>query len=475
MSCFDKMIPQPKLVCDSEIFSYYKTEISGDFPAKIKLFCDLAKKLHNLNFTEGDIITAKKDASLAEDEYTVVSDEDGIRITAGGDEGASHAFATLLQLMWRYEGKMQFSHLQIHDRPDSGYRGIMIDCARNHHPVSLLKKYVDMCWFYKIKFLHLHLSDDQAYTLPSDIFPKLTTPHNCFSRKEINDLVEYAHLRGVQIVPEIDTPGHSTKIREAYPEIFGELEVMEFSERSIGAAKELFGEICRMFPYSEYIHMGADEANLMDWNNSEKCIEYGLSLGIDIDTFKQDGSQFWRRSERFLVHYINEISEVIVKNGRKPIVWEGFHRDVNEYITRDVTVMVFESLYQLAHSLINDGFKVINCSWRPTYVVVPAWFWGKTEAYNWDIGSFSAVHPQSPYYGGIFKLDSPKSIIGGQLNSWGDTLASIPNGLEEEFERIFEDAPAIAENTWNKKKRGDYNDFVKCDNHCASIFRKIIK
>ena len=83
--------------------------------------------------------------------------------------------------------------------------------------------------------------------------------------------------------------------------------------------------------------------------------------------------------------------------------------------------------------------------------------------------------PQSPYYGGIFKLDSPKSIIGGQLNSWGDTLASIPNGLEEEFERILEDAPAIAENTWNKKKRGDYNDFVKCDNHCAAIFRKIIK
>ena len=143
---------------------------------------------------------------------------------------------------------------------------------------------------------------------------------------------------------------------------------------------------------------------------------------------------------------------------------------IDEYLfSRGIT------LYQLAKDLRDAGFKIINCSWRPTYIVVPAWFWGKSDAYQWDIGSFSAVHPESPYYGGIFRFDSKENIEGGQLNAWGDTLSSLENGLEVEFERILEDAPAIAENTWNKTKRGDYKNFLSCDSHCAEIFRKIIQ
>ena len=398
-------------------------------------------------------------------------------MTAGGSEGASYALASLVQIIENDGGKARLAEFYMRDKADNDYRGLMIDCARNHHPLSILKKYVDLCWFYKIKYLHLHLTDDQAYTIPSKVFPRFTTPHNCYTEQEIAELVQYAYERDVQIVPEIDTPGHSKAIREAYPELFGAgcEDIICFHAENISAMQEVYRELCRMFPHSRYIHIGADESSIMQWNDCDRCVRYGEGLGIIAEEFEERFYKPWHRAERFLVHYINKMAEAIIEEGRMPIVWEGFSDQVNKYADGRVTVMVFESLYQLASSYVKNGFNVINCSWRPTYVVVPDYFWGKDECYNWDVGTFSAVHPQSPYYGGYFKMDSKNGISGGQLNAWGDFLSKLENGLSEEFVRIREDIPAIAENTWNNTKRGDHMHFLSCHKHCEGIFDRILK
>ena len=114
-----------------------------------------------------------------------------------------------------------FPLVNIKDKPDSEYRGLLIDLARMWHDVPTLKNIIDLASFYKIKYLQLHLSDDQSFTFPSEIFPKLATPDRPYSKKDFRDLVKYAKDRGIIIIPELDIPGHSRQIVEIYPEIFG--------------------------------------------------------------------------------------------------------------------------------------------------------------------------------------------------------------------------------------------------------------
>ena len=477
MSCREKMIPSPKYFYEKsgEAFAR-KPTISGDFKDALNVFAVYAKKAFDLDFSPGNDFTICLDKSLEAGGYTIISTESKVEIAAGGSEGASYALATLLQIIESKDGQLYLPAFELRDKADNDYRGLMIDCARNVHPLPLLLKYIDLCWFYKIKYLHLHLSDDQAYTLPSKIMPQLTSEHNHYTEEEIASLVSYAKERGVQIVPEIDTPGHSKAMIAAYPRLC-ESEgrgILGFFPEAIEKAKELYGEICRLFPYSEYIHIGADESDIMDWHSCQKSIAYGRQLGIKKEEVLPYFWPEWHTVERFFAHFINEMAKAIVSMGRKPLVWEGFTKEVNEYLTRDIKVMVFENFYQTPASLIRNGFDIINCSWRPTYVVVPTYHWDKSECYSWDVGTFSAVHPDSPYYNGYFTMETHEHILGGQLNAWGDFLGKLENGLEIEFNELRDRLPAIAENTWNDKKQGDYARFLSCHKHCAHIFDKMI-
>ena len=193
MSCYEKMIPSPKNYNKiSEAVFARNTTISGDFHSAVQVFKEYAGKAHGLLFTEGDDFTVCLDKSLEEGEYAIVSTEEKVTVTAGGREGAGYALATLLQLIENRNGKAALGCFDISDKADNGYRGLMIDCARNAHPLPLLKKYVDLCFFYKIKYLHLHFTDDQAYTLPSRFLPRLTSEHNHYTEAEIAELVQYA-------------------------------------------------------------------------------------------------------------------------------------------------------------------------------------------------------------------------------------------------------------------------------------------
>ncbi len=477
MSFFEKMIPQPKSFSENEGVEYsYSPDISGDFESSIRVFKAYAKKAYNIEFGEGESIKVCLDESLSDGEYTICAGKEGIIIKAGASEGAGYALATLLQIIEKRENKIFLPFCEIYDKADNDYRGLMIDCARNAHPLPLLKKYIDACWFYKIKYFHLHFTDNEAYTLPSKVLPMLTSEENHYTEDEIADLVSYAEKRGVQIVPEIDLPGHSKAIIRAYPQLGGteENSIICFHPENVEKMKELYAEVCKMFPHSEYIHIGADESDIMQWHTCPRCIEYGRELGIKKEEVAPYFWPDWHVVERFFAHFVNEMASTIVENGRKPLVWEGFTKEVNEYLTRDITVMVFENFYQTPTSLMKNGFDIINCSWRPTYVVVPTYHWDKRECYDWDVGTFSAVHPDSPYYNGYFKFEGREKIMGGQLNAWGDFLGKLENGLKIEFDALLDRLPAIAESTWNDKKAGNFDSFLRCHSHCAEIFDRIV-
>ncbi|MCY2924124.1 MAG: family 20 glycosylhydrolase, partial [Planctomycetota bacterium] len=137
--------------------------------------------------------------------------------------------ATILQAISGKDGSFALPRMTVKDWPAADYTGTMVDLARQHIPIDAIKAVVDACRLWKIRYCQLHLSDDEGFTFPSTAYPKLGTKNQAahggivprvYTLKELKDLVAYADARGVTLVPELETPGHSTAIRLAMPEMF---------------------------------------------------------------------------------------------------------------------------------------------------------------------------------------------------------------------------------------------------------------
>ena len=235
-----KIIPTPKeqkLRDDaSAVYLAPTVEKNADFGEAVAAFQHYAQALCGLDIQSvenGATICIKKDDTLCEEAYDLEIDADGVKITASEECGANHAFATLLQLMSEKDGRIELPVVTVRDKPDSLYRGLMVDLARSWHPLSYLLSYVDMCYYYKLSVLHLHFTDDESYTLPSRLYPKLSTVGQSYTRGEIRSLVEYAHCRRVQLMPEIDVPGHCKSFQSEYGEIFGTKGVICQHEKTV--------------------------------------------------------------------------------------------------------------------------------------------------------------------------------------------------------------------------------------------------
>lgn len=461
-----KIIPTPKLIyskkTEGEKVSFSPAiKPNSEFSDAINVFALYAKKIYAIDVREDEqgIICVVKDMQLEQEAYKIQINENGIVIFASESTGVNHAFATLLQIIEGDNDKIKVPEICVEDKPDMQYRGMSVDLARSWHPFPYLLSYVDMCYFYKVAVLQLHFTDDESYTLPSELFPELSTKDSSYTKAEIQELVEYAKQRGVQLMPEIDVPGHCASFQEAYSEIFGTKGVICQSDESMAAMKSLFYELCDMFPYSKYIHIGGDEVfQIVEWTRCPKCIAYAESIGIQKEVV---GDEMF--CQLLYANFITEMANACFDKDRQPIVWEGFSKKVNDKISRDILVMAWESYYQLAPELLEAGFKVINCSWNPMYVVVPDRLWSPEEMYQWSICHWQAIHPDSPYYKERHCVQEHPAIIGGQLLAWGDFIVTrfdpIIEGIKEEKQRLLERLPVLSERTWNVQKKVEYEQF----------------
>lgn len=462
------IIPTPKSVQpainEASIVTFTATIMKNDtFSDAITSFVLYAEKLYtfSMEVKENAPIRIEQDESMEAEAYRIVVEKEAVKIYAGDKVGANHGFATLLQMMQVEGENILLPEVTIEDKPDCIYRGMMVDLARNWHPFPYLLSYVDMCYFYKVAVLQLHFTDDQSYTLPSDIYPNLSTKDRFYTKEQIKELTEYANARGVELSPEIDVPGHCKSFGEAYGDIFGTKGIICQHTDSMEAMKKLFRELCDMFPYSKYVHIGGDEAYAMsEWTKCPRCREYAKSVGID--SSMEDTRMI---EELMYAHFISEMADACFEKGKQPIVWEGFGKVVNEKISKDILVMAWENYYQLAPELLEAGFQVINCSWNPMYVVAPITMWKPEELFNWSIYQWKAVHPESPYLENGYQAPKNDKIIGGQLLAWGDNIPrhspSIAQGVYDERNYLIERLPMLAENTWNVEKVTEYDSFEK--------------
>ncbi len=417
----------------------------------IELFALQFQKALRVELTCGeDGIEAVYDPDLAPNEYIIDTMGDAFILRASHKEGLMYAFASAIQLVDIEEGRIVAKKVFLQDHPDKEYRSLMVDLSRNWHPFHQVLKYVDLCFLYKVNYLHLHFIDDQRYTLPSSHYPNLPTKGESYTEEQIRELNDYAEARGIHIVPEFECPGHARSITSAYPEVFanvsdgegeglmsemgapisGQSLLCAGSEKAFSATLSLLKEVSDLFPHSEYLHIGGDEAAISLWNACPHCRAYMEKNGIK-DVYEMYSE------------YVGKVTDYVLSLGKTPIVWEGFPKAGSERISKKVVVIAWESHYHFADELLEEGFTILNASWQPLYLVPSmALRWTPDNILSWNVHSWEHWWPHSRAKLNPIHVPATDKVRGSILCAWEMTY-------EQEVGRVMENLIAMNERVWN--------------------------
>lgn len=432
-----------------------------EWQAAVGAFQDYAKKLFDLSFAEGATgLVLSKDDSIVAGAYRLVTG-DTVSLSASSVEGIQLGLSTLLQLISKSDRGMLVPYVIVEDQPDCEWRGFFLDLARVWHEPQMIFEYVDLCYFYKINRLVLHGVDDQSFTWPMTAYPKLSTEGRTYSREVIAELVEYADARGVSLIPGVESPGHCTQLNLKYPSIFGVNGIVCQHEKAFEALETIFDEICALFPKSPYIFMAGDEAALTNWTKCSKCMRYARDNGLVVEGDEE------KTVQNMYAHFINRVANMILADGRTPVVSEGFSAITNDLVTKDMIVLSWENYYQTTPDLLAGGFRIVNASWIPLYIVPPGLGWTPEELFNWSIYSWKPMHSGSIYYPEGMTIEPHENVMGGLLLVFGDQLLAmapgeeLDAGLAVEVSMVRERFPAFAEKNWNITSPLPYETFAE--------------
>jgi len=334
--------------------------------AKTKFDLDFVKS--NNSYTDNTLnIFYLGDISMyGEEGYKLIIDEKGIKVFAATDKGLFYGLQSLYQLMLTNKtegGIIVLPEIEITDDAMFKYRGMHLDVGRHMFPVEFIKKYIDLLALYKFNNFHWHLTEDQGWRIEIKKYPKLTeigafrkqtlvghggkTPYvydgkpygGYYTQDEIKEIVKYAAERKINIIPEIEMPGHSLAALAAYPELACKPDNFEVAQgwgvfKDIYCTKEenfkfledVLTEVMDLFP-SKYIHIGGDEAPKDRWKECDVCQANIKREGLKDEHELQ--SYFIQRIEKFLNAHGREIIgwDEILEGGLAPnatiMSWRG--------------------------------------------------------------------------------------------------------------------------------------------------------
>jgi len=436
---------------------------------EIRIATGLELKIVSTKPNDGDI-DLELSAANASPEYRLAVGGSA-KIDGGNETAIGYGTATFLQSVRVRDGKVFVPNMKVTDSPTFQYRALMIDPGRKFHSIDGIKQVVELCRLYKLRFLHLHLSDDQLFMFPSTAFPTLGKGNREFARfdppsaaapirpyalAELKDLEEFARARGVAIIPEIDMPGHSSRLVGDAPESFrgdskNGVTINIASPKVREAAATLLNEVLDVFQSTPYVHLGGDEVSLD---------------GIDkTDDYKKSLAEFKLKSSHDLYRkFISDMIEIVKKRGKHAIVWEeAYTANAKDAfpLPKDTLVMAW-CLNHDPQKIMNDGYGVINGSWVPYYIVrdnkQPA-----ETLFNWSVNQFAAERQSKPQF--TTKIDA--NLAGVQLLSW-------ENSESIEIQSMRERGAAMAEQAWNPQAKRDYADFCERLKHTDAILEKLV-
>lgn len=482
----------------------FKISVSGvadSISSEARLFADQLRHTSGIRVR----LTKKKNALMRlvcrqvspnPEAYHLSVNSEGVRLEAATCAGFFYGFQTLKKLLPPHvmagvadKGVKTYilPLVQITDEPRFSYRGFMLDVARHFFTVEEVKRILDMMACYKMNKLHLHLSDDQGFRIEVDKYPKLTeigsvraysystdfgstgkrlkstTAYGPFyySKKDIRELVAYAAERHIDLIPEIDMPGHFAAALAAYPEYSCTPEQKHpvlcdeshtpsilnvVNPDALRFAKDILDELMRQFPYP-YIHIGGDECTTQHWERNAECRKFMKEMGFT--HFRQLQSYFTK-----------EMADHVRQHGYRLMVWnetitaEG--SDLNLIKGTGVQVVCWTGAERAARKAASLGLDNILAP-QPTYYINRLQSASKDEptgpgtgretleaVYNYDPATDVSDEYQ-PYYKGI------------QACMWTEYI-SKPEHLEYmAFPRLI----AVAEAAWSPSEKKNFQDFLE--------------
>lgn len=442
---------------------------------------------------EAHSIHLSLDATLPAEGYTLSVADDGIRITASEAAGFFYALQTLKQLLPReyfsenvQQVEWTLPYVEINDRPHLGHRGYMLDIARHFFNKEEVKRVLDIMAFYKMNRFHWHLTDDQGWRIEIPEYPRLTevgairkgsfsnpgdgrafyddTEYGrgmWYSQDDLREIVAYAAERHIEIIPEVDLPGHMVAAVASYPEFscdpskeyevridggishdvlnIGKDEVIDF-------LKCVLGHVATIFPY-QYVHIGGDECPTEQWSSNADCLR----------RVQEEGLSGVNELQSWLVELLGNY----LKNeyGKDLVVWDELLAHWSSQNTVKPVVMAWNSIDK-SREAANKGMKSIVVPYNQLYLdfmQAPVNQRLVDEPYNGGWGD-SFVNTVEEVYN-INPLEAlggkEEYCLGVQGNMWTETT----NDIKEVEYQLLPRLLALSETGWLPAAQKNWDDF----------------
>jgi len=434
------------------------------------------------------------DPQLGNEGYTLDVSPERVVISANKPAGLFYGVQTLLQLLpkeikskTRVEGvQWTIPAVSVTDYPRFAWRGLMFDVVRHFFTKEEVKRFIDDMVQYKYNLLHLHLTDDQGWRIEIKSLPKLTEvgawrvektgrfgtfspptpdePRNYggfYTHEDIKELVQYAADRFVNILPEVDIPGHSMAAVASYPELSctpGKYQVNsgeKFMEWGVGSAgfsalvdntlcpanekvyeflDKVFTEVAQLFPF-EYIHMGGDECAKNFWEKNDRIA--ALMKREKLKDMHEVQSYFVKR-----------VQKIISSKGKKMIGWDEI---LEGGLAPGAAVMSWRgdkggiAAAKLGHEVVMSPNSHVYIDFMQGDIIM------EPPVYN--SLRLSKTYQFEPIPEGV----DPRLIKGGQGNLWTEQIYNMRHVQYMAWPRAF----AIAESVWSPKEKKNWNDFIR--------------
>lgn len=455
-------------------------KVANFFAAKIKQSTGYQLAIKSEQPTKGYIkLSINTELDLNDEGYTLTTSEEGATIHAKTAHGAFYAMQTFLQLLpAEIESPVLVKAIEwstpavdIKDEPRLKYRGQMLDVCRHFVDVDYIKKQLDVLAMFKINRFHWHLTEDQAWRIEIKKYPKLTELGSkrvegegdtygpfFYTQEQIKEVVAYAKERFIEVIPEVELPGHGVAALTAYPEFSctgGPFEVRNIwgvsndiycagNEDTFKFLEDVIAEVVPLFE-SEYFHIGGDEAPKARWKECPKC-----QARIKAEGLKADKDH--TAEEKLQSYFVKRIEKVLLSHGKKMIGWDEI---LEGGLAPSATIMSWRG-EQGGITAGNMGHDVI--------MTPSPWFY--LDAFQADpnvlpvgIGSYIELNKTYSYDPIPAKLDADKHhhILGVQGNVWAEYMYSPELVEYYTYPRII----AVSEVGWTAADRKDYKDFER--------------
>ena len=448
----------------------------GDKKAAVRMSLDYPKAKGEV---ESDLTEQQKEA------YMIKVDKKGIAIIARQPIGLFRAAQTLRKSLpiVKNADKVELPYAEILDEPRFEYRGVLLDCGRHYFTVEFIKKFLDVMALHGSNQFHWHLTEDQGWRFEVKAYPSLAqkgsvraetvigpgnsgiyngTPYGgYYTQEECREVVRYAAERYINVVPEIDLPGHMQSALHVFPHLGctgGPYPVRTYwgvsrevlcggNPETLTFLKTVLGELCDVFP-SKYIHIGGDECPKHRWQKCPTCQAKIKELGL-----KNDGKH---TPENQLQSYINrEVESFMKERGRAIIGWDEI---LEGGLSGESIIMSWRGT-KGGIAAARQGHRVIMSPNVFSYIDHPQLKdLGKqprtTDSY---IVSASKVYSFEPLIPDSLTKEQQRLILGPQVNLWTEHVAYPQHAFYQLLPRLG----ASSEVQWCNPDQKNFDYFKK--------------